>query len=67
MKMSECVTKIKDSEASYLKVSYFQYYNLDQFILFKTWIANEDNSIEGEWTNWYTGEVGTKHIFLILF
>ena len=22
------------------------------------WIANDDNDIEGQWTNWYTGEVG---------
>ena len=22
------------------------------------WIANDDNDVEGQWTNWYTGEVG---------
>ena len=24
----------------------------------KIWIANDDNDVEGQWTNWYTGEVG---------
>ena len=22
------------------------------------WIGNDDNDVEGQWTNWYTGEVG---------
>ena len=26
------------------------------------WIANDDNDVEGEWINWYTGEVGHIHI-----
>ena len=25
---------------------------------FQIWIANDDNDVEGEWINWYTGEVG---------
>ena len=25
------------------------------------WIANDDNDVEGEWVNWYTGEVGRIH------
>ena len=28
---------------------------------FQVWIANEDNDVEGEWTIWYTGEVGLVH------
>ena len=24
----------------------------------KIWIGNDDNDVEGQWTNWYTGEVG---------
>ena len=31
------------------------------------WIANDDNDVEGEWINWYTGEVGHIHNHMVFF
>ena len=68
MKMEECMVEIKDQEAKHLKVTIFapdtykcpgergSTLNHSQI-----WIANDDNDVEGEWINWYTGEVGLIH------
>ena len=60
--MEECMVDIKDQKAQHLKVYIIQLRRQEKLLKLKTalkiWIANDDNDVEGQWTNWYTGEVG---------
>ena len=65
MKMDECMVEIKNQEAQHLKVTFFEDIDAQpkeaQHYHSQIWIANDDNDVEGEWVNWYTGEVGRIH------
>ena len=55
--MDECIVDVKDQKAQLLKVSLWLLSCRGTKNPTQTWIANEDNAVEGKWTNWYTGEV----------
>ena len=65
LNMEECMVDIKDQKAQHLKVDNCpgkKNCPNSKLLKLKTalqiWIANDDNDVEGQWTNWYTGEVG---------